>query len=151
MDMKQRMIHRTLARRVWRPLIRLLTRFGGKIRRAYLCLLRPKEVEKALELREGSCNNCGKCCQISFPCPFLKVYGSHAICKIYHLGRTAPCAAFPINRSDLADVDFECSYTFIDIKRPAGIENSRGLPVWNTLDSRFPEPGTSSRKEAFGD
>jgi len=143
--MERQKMRRTLSRHVMRPFFRTLSRFGGKVRRAYLCLFRPKEVEMALERREGSCNHCGKCCQISFSCPFLKVYGSHAICKIYHLGRPAPCSAFPINRADLADVDFECSYTFVEETRSHTVPHS--LPVWNSRDPHFPE----TAEGAFGD
>ncbi len=102
----------------------------GKVRRAWLCLFRPDYVKRAVEQREGSCNQCGNCCRIAFSCPFLKVYGSHALCRIYHIGRPTPCVAFPINREDLADVGFECTYTFpLDARdqRPQGVE----LPVWN--------------------
>lgn len=130
---------RKISRRLIRPFLRTVSRFGGKIRRAYLCLARPGSVEKALELRQGSCNHCGKCCQISFSCPFLKVYGSHSICKIYHIGRPAPCSAFPINRADLADVDFECSFTFLEERPARSPSGSPGLPVWNTRSPVFPD------------
>ena len=120
-------------------LLRFLGGIRGKARRAWLCLFRPDYVRNAVEQREGSCNQCGNCCKIAFSCPFLKVYGSHALCRIYHIGRPTPCVAFPINREDLADVGFECTYSFlVDAreKRPGRVE----LPVWNPSRLSFGDP-----------
>ncbi len=119
-------------------LLRFLGEIRGKARRAWLCLFRPDYVRQAAEQREGSCNQCGNCCRIAFSCPFLEVYGSHSLCRIYHIGRPTPCVAFPIDQKDLADVGFECTYTFpadARAKRPNAVE----LPVWNSSRLRFGE------------
>lgn len=140
----EKRIRRTLLR-IARPLFRGVARFSGKIRRAYLCLLRPRDVQASLEIREGACNHCGNCCRISFDCPFLQEFGSHSICRIYHIGRPAPCAAFPINRADLADVDFLCSFSFSAPQpAPPSALSPRGLPVWNTRDALVDAPRSDS-------
>ncbi|MCL5284940.1 MAG: hypothetical protein M1313_04200 [Nitrospirae bacterium] len=113
----------------------------GKARRAWLCLFRPGYVKQSTTQREGFCNQCGNCCRIAFSCPFLKIYKSHALCRIYHIGRPSPCVAFPINRDDLADVGFECTYTFpadVRTRRPSTVE----LPVWNPASLTFNESGS---------
>ncbi len=114
--------------------------FRGKARRALLCLFRPGYVKRSVERREGSCNQCGNCCRISFSCPFLKIYGSHALCRIYHIGRPSPCVAFPINKADLADVGFECTYTFPSEERSPR-PNVVELPVWNPSRLTFSDSG----------
>ena len=121
-------------------------RFTGKARRVWLCLFRPGYVKKAVERREGSCNQCGNCCKIAFSCPFLKVYGSHSLCRIYHIGRPSPCVAFPINHQDLADVGFECTFTF-PAEQHSSQPNKIELPVWNVPPISF----SPSPEDARGD
>lgn len=45
--------------------------------------------------RRGSCNRCGECCKLPFPCPFLRfdAEGS-SMCAVYHL-RPPSCRKYP--------------------------------------------------------
>ena len=70
---------------------------------------------------------CGKCCQLVIPCPFLEgqektAEADHLTCLIYHKGRPPQCIAFPIDERDLADVNFQCGYYFLDAKREEGLQ-----------------------------
>ena len=59
------------------------------------------------------------CCEILFRCPFLiKLEGGKSACSIYE-NRPVQCAAFPIDERCLAEVDFECGYTFRRAVEPA--------------------------------
>jgi hypothetical protein len=101
-----------------------LTKVGNKIRRFILCLIGKDYVKEQEKLRFGDCVLCGKCCQLVIPCPFLEgkeeVEADHLSCLIYHKGRPPQCVAFPIDERDLADVNFQCGYYFLDSK---GIDN----------------------------
>ncbi len=86
--------------------------FRGKVRRYALSRFRPTYVDAQLQARRGECNHCGNCCEILFRCPFLLTQedgSSH--CSIYE-NRPGSCSAFPLDDRDLADVDFDCTYTF---------------------------------------
>lgn len=84
----------------------------GKIRRFVLVHFRKKYVQRQTTLRQGTCNQCGNCCEILFRCPFLvKIDKNMSACSIYD-SRPGQCAAFPINARCLSEVDFDCSYTF---------------------------------------
>ncbi|OGG46302.1 MAG: hypothetical protein A3F84_02435 [Candidatus Handelsmanbacteria bacterium RIFCSPLOWO2_12_FULL_64_10] len=85
---------------------------AGKVRRFALIRFRPGYVARQAALREGECNRCGRCCKILFRCPFLKEEeGGESHCRIYGQ-RFEQCVAFPIDDRDLADVDFNCTYSF---------------------------------------
>ena len=89
-----------------------LRQAAGKARRFLLVRFRKDYVGRQVLQRQGECNQCGNCCEILFRCPFLiKVEGGPSMCSIYE-DRPGQCAAFPINRKCLAEVDFDCSYTF---------------------------------------
>ena len=91
-----------------------LIQAAGKIRRFLLLRFRASYVEEQLDLRQGECNQCGNCCEILFRCPFLvKVEDGSSLCSIYE-NRPKQCAAFPINQACLAEVSFDCSYTFAE-------------------------------------
>ena len=65
-----------------------------------------------MEDRNGECNHCGNCCEILFKCPFLlTLEDDTSQCSIYD-DRPGQCAAFPIDEKCLADVDFDCTYSF---------------------------------------
>ena len=95
----------------------------GKIRRLILIYLRPKTAAKDLAQRQGSCNNCGACCQILFKCPAFKPTDDGGWCTVYH-NRPGVCALFPINQKDLHDRDIvmpdkACGFYFT--KEPNGL------------------------------
>lgn len=86
----------------------------GKIRRYATLRFRKGYVEAQVAERRGECNHCGNCCEILFRCPFLiSLDDGSSQCSIYE-DRPGQCAAFPIDARDLADVDFDCTYTFGD-------------------------------------
>ena len=102
---------------------------GNKVRRFILCLLGKDYVKEQEKLRFGDCVLCGKCCQLVIPCPFLEgqektAEADHLTCLIYHKGRPPQCVAFPIDERDLADVNFQCGYYFLDAKREEGVHLS---------------------------
>ena len=88
-----------------------LTRLGNKIRRLFLCSLKPEVIEQKIQHRDGECVQCGMCCKLVFKCPFLGGSEENPRCMVY-AGRPKPCVAFPIDERDLADVNFRCGYTF---------------------------------------
>lgn len=98
----------------------------GKMRRYALNRFRNEYVQAQIESRQGECNHCGNCCEILFRCPFLlTLEDGSSQCSIYE-DRPGQCAAFPIDPRDLADVDFDCTYTFdaqeddlVEIETPA--------------------------------
>jgi hypothetical protein len=83
----------------------------GKLRRSFLCLFRKEYVERQELIRGGECVGCGRCCKLVFRCPFLGGTDENPRCMIYD-GRPKPCQVFPIDKRDLADVNYLCSYTF---------------------------------------
>ena len=83
----------------------------GKIRRFFLLRFHQGYVDSQLEDRNGKCKQCGNCCEIMFKCPFFIRDGSTALCSIYE-DRPGQCAAFPIDKKCLSDVDFDCAYSF---------------------------------------
>ena len=95
-----------------------LTRLGSKIRRLFLCTLKPRYVEQQIQHRGGECVQCGKCCRLVFKCPFLGGTEENPRCMVYE-GRPKPCIAFPIDERDLADVNFQCGYFFPNEKAAA--------------------------------
>lgn len=84
----------------------------GKLRRFYLTTFRKEYVAAQEARRGGECVQCGRCCKLLFKCPFLGGTEEHPICLIYRKGQPFQCIAFPIDERDLADVGFQCSYTF---------------------------------------
>ncbi|HTN43952.1 MAG TPA: hypothetical protein VMN77_09180 [Nitrospiria bacterium] len=95
-----------------------LTRLGNKIRRFFLCAVKPRYVQEMIQHRGGECVQCGKCCKLVFKCPFLGGTDENPRCMVYE-GRPKPCVAFPIDERDLADVNFQCGYFFSGVTTPA--------------------------------
>ena len=105
----------------------------GKLRRFLLALFRKEQIQVGLSNREGECNQCAKCCELVFRCPFLS---KENLCKIYNSGvRPATCGYFPIDPRDLADVrlssEVECSYWFkplpeIVVSNPEALDRQEG-------------------------
>ena len=85
---------------------------AGKARRYALTRFRKGYVADQLAQRVGECNQCGRCCEILFKCPFLaKVDDDTSYCTRYE-NRPGQCGAYPIDERCLAEVDFECTYSF---------------------------------------
>jgi len=86
-----------------------LLRFKGVIRRIILNYFRKSYVEKQLSRRRGKCDQCGKCCELAFRCPFLTASRK---CLIYDIWRPTHCRSFPLDQKDLEEVGGECGYFF---------------------------------------
>ena len=85
---------------------------AGKIRRLFLVHFRKSYVAQQATLLAGECNRCGNCCEILFKCPFLvKQDDGFSVCSIYE-NRPLQCNAFPIDERCLADVGFDCTFSF---------------------------------------
>ncbi|MCE2438255.1 MAG: hypothetical protein J4F39_02395 [Candidatus Latescibacteria bacterium] len=85
---------------------------AGKVRRLFLVHFRKSYVAEQATLLEGECNRCGNCCEILFKCPFLvKQDDGFSVCSIYE-NRPLQCNAFPIDERCLADVKFDCTFSF---------------------------------------
>ena len=87
------------------------SKLKGVFRRFFLNRFRREYVKNQMKLRKGACYQCGQCCQLAFRCAFLTNLGK---CLIYHNGRPKQCKTFPIDERDLAEVDGECGYFFLD-------------------------------------
>ncbi|MDE3001217.1 MAG: hypothetical protein OXU79_19240 [Gemmatimonadota bacterium] len=99
---------------------------AGKIRRFFLVHFRKSYVARQATLLAGECNRCGNCCEILFKCPFLvKHEDGFSVCSIYE-NRPLQCNAFPIDRRCLADVDFDCTFSFEEKPAP---EPGRSKPL----------------------
>lgn len=88
------------------PVIRRLREGAGKLRRLWLCHVRPSAVERSIARRKGACKGCGECCDLLFHCPYL---GPDRRCTIYDR-RFKPCSAYPIDERDVRDID--CGFYF---------------------------------------
>lgn len=100
---------------------------AGKIRRFLYVRLRKGYVARQAALRMGECNQCGNCCEILFKCPFLiKGENGVSVCSIYE-DRPGQCSAFPIDENCLADVAFDCTYSFA--REAALAETEVGIPL----------------------
>jgi len=97
----------------------------GKIRRFAFVHFRKSYVARQESLRVGECNQCGNCCDILLKCPFLIKQPEGSICSIYE-DRPGQCGAFPIDESCLADVDFDCTYSFAE---EAVVESPSSIPL----------------------
>ena len=92
---------------------------AGKVRRFFLVHVRKSYVARQATLLSGECNRCGNCCEILFKCPFLvKQEDGFSICSIYE-NRPLQCNAFPIDERCLADVEFDCTFSFEKNPAPA--------------------------------
>ncbi len=86
-----------------------LSRAKGVVRRITLNKFNKKYTEKQLDCREGMCIQCGKCCELSYRCPFLT---KSRMCLIYNLWRPTHCKTFPLDQRDIEEIDGECGYGF---------------------------------------
>lgn len=100
-----------------------LSKTRSKFRRFFLCLTNKDYVEVQEKNRSGECFSCGKCCMLPFRCPFLLGDELNYRCGIYK-DRPDQCRAFPIDERDLADVGFQCGYSFdLPIMSPTVMES----------------------------
>jgi len=84
----------------------------NKIRRFYLVHFRKEYVRKQLSLRQGQCQQCGRCCSLVYRCPLLTKDG---LCITYGKWRPAVCKVFPIDQRDIdeiATLGGKCGYSF---------------------------------------
>ena len=82
-----------------------------KIKRHIYIYLFGGRVQRQLQLRQGKCLQCGKCCKLVFRCPMLVGKTPHLRCRIYN-HRSKVCMQFPISEEDLRDVNYQCGYSF---------------------------------------
>lgn len=73
--------------------------------------------------RRGDCNRCGACCQLPFPCPFLRFDDQGlSSCGVYHL-RPPSCRKYPRTASEHV-TQAQCGYYF---------EHSDSVPASSSL------------------
>ncbi len=85
---------------------------SGKVRRFALVHLRKKYIRQQLATRQGSCRQCGICCNLLFTCPMLTQQGQ---CLVYGKCRPEACKTFPIDQRDLDEVKLyngKCGFHF---------------------------------------
>jgi hypothetical protein len=84
----------------------------GKFRRWYLVQFRKEYVLRQILVREGTCRQCGTCCNLLFTCPMLT---KRRRCFIYGTCRPAVCKVFPIDQRDIHEIELyggACGYRF---------------------------------------
>jgi hypothetical protein len=86
-----------------------LQNLKGEVRRIFFNYVKKQYVDRQLEVRQGNCMQCGKCCSLVFRCPFLNRENR---CTIYHKGRPRHCKTFPLDQRDLHDIGGACGYYF---------------------------------------
>jgi hypothetical protein len=96
----------------WSMNIAAVTRIAKQKIKRHICIyLLSGRVQKQLELREGNCLQCGRCCKLVFRCPMLAGDILHSRCRIYN-HRSKVCMQFPVSEEDLMDVNYQCGYSF---------------------------------------
>ncbi len=62
--------------------------------------------------RRGSCNRCGECCKLPFPCPFLR-YDEQGLssCAVYY-ARPLSCRKYPRTPEENLTAE-TCGYYFV--------------------------------------
>jgi len=84
----------------------------AKLRRLVLVHLKPGYVKKQQTLRNGKCNQCGKCCALFIKCPMLKDDG---LCTVYGKYRPKVCKVYPVDHRDIEEIKTlggSCGYNF---------------------------------------
>jgi hypothetical protein len=82
----------------------------GAARRWVLAQILPDKIlYRWKPYQRGGCNRCGLCCKIVFRCPFFFENEQTTACMIYTSKKhaPAPCNVFPIDPTDLAEVQRE--------------------------------------------
>ena len=99
---------------------------AGKVRRFFFSHFRQSYVAEQASRLSGECNRCGNCCEILFRCPFvIKQDDGFSACSIYE-NRPSQCSAFPIDERCLADVEFDCTFSFA---KSSLVEPERAKPI----------------------
>jgi hypothetical protein len=99
---------------------------AGKARRFLSVYFRKSYVAEQATLLMGECNRCGNCCEILFKCPFvIKQDDGFSACSIYE-NRPRQCSAFPIDERCLADVEFDCTFSFA---KNSDVEPAQAKPL----------------------
>ncbi len=84
----------------------------GKLRRLALVHCQKKYVRRQLSARQGTCRQCGTCCNLLFTCPTLTKEGR---CLVYGICRPQACKVFPIDQRDIDEVKLcngQCGFHF---------------------------------------
>lgn len=85
---------------------------SGKLRRFFLVHFRKEFVGRQLQIRQGTCRQCGACCNLLFTCPMLNLQGN---CVTYGKCRPQACKIFPIDQRDVDEIRFangRCGFYF---------------------------------------
>lgn len=85
---------------------------SGKLRRFRLVHFEKGYVSRQLSVRQGTCRQCGACCNLLFTCPMLTKQGR---CLVYGTCRPQACKVFPIDQRDIYEVELcgdRCGYRF---------------------------------------
>jgi len=86
------------------------------------------------ENRTGSCNNCGKCCELPFRCQFLTEDSEgKSRCSIYKI-RPLVCRKFPRTESQLESVKEACGFSFSKEIEKSSDYVMNNKPAWNRLE-----------------
>jgi hypothetical protein len=80
----------------------------GVLRRFFLYVFRPGYVKASIAKRQGRCERCGTCCNLTAKkgCPSLGFEEAGlSLCKIHGSFRMPNCVIFPVDARDIADRD----------------------------------------------
>jgi hypothetical protein len=91
---------------------RFLYHARGKLRRFALAHFQKAYVLEQRSIREGTCRQCGTCCNLLFTCPSLTKQSS---CLIYGKCRPEVCKLFPLDQRDIQEIELcggRCGYRF---------------------------------------
>jgi hypothetical protein len=93
----------------------------GVLRRFFFYVFRPGYVKASIAKRQGRCERCGTCCNLTAKkgCPSLGFEEAGlSLCKIHGSFRMPNCIIFPIDKRDIADRDLvapdgvKCGFRF---------------------------------------
>jgi len=91
---------------------RFLLHAFGKLRRLALVHFQKEFVLQQFLARQGTCRQCGTCCNLLFTCPMLTRHGG---CITYGKCRPQACKAFPIDQRDIDEIilsNGQCGFYF---------------------------------------
>ncbi len=88
------------------------------------------------EGRTGTCNNCGKCCELPFRCQFLTEDSEgNSCCSIYKV-RPLVCRKFPRTDSQLESVKDACGFSFRQTTEKSVDFVLNDKPAWNGIEAQ---------------
>ncbi|HPB74204.1 MAG TPA: hypothetical protein PLY96_02990 [Chromatiaceae bacterium] len=77
--------------------------------------------------RVGSCNRCGECCKLPYPCPFLRFDAEGlSTCAIYHF-RPPSCRKYPRTSAENLTAEV-CGFSFVPGPQPLEVAPPEPLP-----------------------